>query len=587
LRLAAAATRSPGRSPAVARLPLLLWPLGAAAVAAGFYFLFDSGGDVTAVQVINRSVGGSFIACGLVAWQRRPENRTGMLMTLTGFLFLAEPLLIEVDSSGAYTLGQVVALWWAIPFTALILAFPNGRITSPIDAIIVSAFFVLEVIVQFIWVLFLPFPEGKTNVLQVRADADLAHTIDTWQRWCVVAVGMALVVVGVTRWLRAPAPLRRLLLPTLAGSIAVFVLIGLTAQRLLDDQSASRPTQTIAGIVMVLVPLAFVFGLLRAQLARAGMADLVVALQRTPEFGQLGDVLAQALRDPSLVLAYWLPRFGAYVDGDGQAVALPAEGSGRAATCIDHDGEHVAVLVHVAALAYEPELLEIVCAAADIALEQERLQAELKARADELVGSRARIVEAGDTARRRLERDLHDGAQQRLVSLAIALRRAESRIQADPQAAEQLVASAREELAQSLSELRELARGIHPAVLDQGLTIALDSLATRSTVPVSLAVDLTDRLPEPVETAAYFVASEALANVGKYAHASSVTITVSRHDGLAVIAVADDGVGGADDNLGSGLRGLADRVEALGGRLQVVSPSGSGTVLTAELPCGS
>lgn len=164
MRLAAAATRSPGRSPAVARLPLLLWPLGAAAVAAGFYFLFDSGGDVTAVQVINRSVGGSFIACGLVAWQRRPENRTGMLMTLTGFLFLAEPLLIEVDSSGAYTLGQVVALWWAIPFTALILAFPNGRITSPIDAIIVSAFFVLEVIVQFIWVLFLPFPEGKTNV---------------------------------------------------------------------------------------------------------------------------------------------------------------------------------------------------------------------------------------------------------------------------------------------------------------------------------------------------------------------------------------------------------------------------------------
>jgi signal transduction histidine kinase len=586
LRLAAAATRSPGRSPAVARLPLLLWPLGAAAVAAGFYFLFDSGGDVTAVQVINRSVGGSFIACGLVAWQRRPENRTGLLMTLTGFLFLAEPLLIEVDSSGAYTLGQVVALWWAIPFTALILAFPSGRITSPIDAIIVSAFFVLEVIVQFIWVLFLPFPEGKTNVLQVRADADLAHTIDTWQRWCVVAVGMALVVVGVTRWLRAPAPLRRLLLPTLAGSIAVFVLIGLTAQRLLDDQSASRPTQTIAGIVMVLVPLAFVFGLLRAQLARAGMADLVVALQRTPESGQLGDVLAQALRDPSLVLAYWLPRFGAYVDGDGQAVALPAEGSGRAATCIDHDGEHVAVLVHVAALAYEPELLEIVCAAADIALEQERLQAELKARADELVGSRARIVEAGDTARRRLERDLHDGAQQRLLSLGLALHLARQQLAPDANGASDILAEADGELRAALEELRELAHGIHPAVLtEQGLAPALKNLAERSPVPVTI-VDLPDeRLPAPAEAAAYFLVSEALANVAKYAQASRARVSVSRVDGLVLVEVDDDGVGGADPSRGSGLRGLSDRVQALDGKLEVTSPAGSGTHLHAEIPC--
>jgi signal transduction histidine kinase len=317
------------------------------------------------------------------------------------------------------------------------------------------------------------------------------------------------------------------------------------------------------------------------------MADLLVALQRVPGSGQLGDVLARALRDPSLVLAYWLPRFEAYVDGEGRPVAPPAEGSGRAATYIDHEEDHVAVLVHDAALVYEPELLEVVCAAVDLALEQERLQAELKAHAEQLMGSRARLVEAGDTERRRLERNLHDGAQQRLVSLAIALRLAESRIQDDPKAAEQMVASAREELMESLSELRELARGIHPAVLDQGLAVALESLAARSPVPVSLAVELEDRLPGQVELAAYFVASEALANVGKYAQASTVAISVSRHDQLAVIEVADDGVGGADDGEGSGLRGLADRVEALGGHLRVVSPAGSGTVLTAEMPCGS
>jgi signal transduction histidine kinase len=317
--------------------------------------------------------------------------------------------------------------------------------------------------------------------------------------------------------------------------------------------------------------------LLRTQLARAHVADLVVALRRTPESRMLDDVLAQALRDPSLVLAYWLPRFECYVDAEGRPVALPAEHTGRTTTFIERDGQHVAAIVHDSALAYQPELLELVSAAADLALEQERLQVELKARAEELAGSRARIVEAGDKARRRLERDLHDGAQQRLVSLAIALRIAESRIHDDPQTAEQLVASAREELTESLAELRELARGIHPAMLDHGLAVAL----------VSLAIELHDRLPEAVETAAYFVASEALANVGKYARASTVTISVTRSDGVATIEVADDGVGGADDRRGSGLRGLADRVEALGGHLVVVSPVGGGTVLTAELPCAS
>ncbi|MGZ8795468.1 MAG: PAS domain-containing sensor histidine kinase [Gaiellaceae bacterium] len=205
----------------------------------------------------------------------------------------------------------------------------------------------------------------------------------------------------------------------------------------------------------------------------------------------------------------------------------------------------------------------------------------------QLASSRARIVEAADSARRRIERDLHDGAQQRLVSLSIALRLAETRIKDDPDAAGRLLASAREELTQSLAELRELAHGIHPAILDHGLIPALESLVARSSLPVSLVIETRDRLPEPIEKAAYFVASEALANVGKYANASNVAISLARHDGVVVIAIEDDGIGGADSAGGSGLRGLADRVEALGGRLEVISPSGGGTALTAEIPCGS
>jgi PAS domain S-box-containing protein len=204
---------------------------------------------------------------------------------------------------------------------------------------------------------------------------------------------------------------------------------------------------------------------------------------------------------------------------------------------------------------------------------------------DELRASRARIVEAADAERRRLERNLHDGAQQRLVTLALTLRLVESRIGGESAGAE-LLRAARDELGQALDELRDLARGIHPAVLsDHGLAAALDALATRTPLPVRLDRLVGERLPEPVEVAAYYVVSEALANVQKYADASEVRIAVGREDGLAVVEVRDDGVGGASASGGSGLRGLADRVEALGGRLELESPAGAGTTVRARIPC--
>jgi signal transduction histidine kinase len=203
----------------------------------------------------------------------------------------------------------------------------------------------------------------------------------------------------------------------------------------------------------------------------------------------------------------------------------------------------------------------------------------------QLAASRARIVEAGDAERRRLERNLHDGAQQRLVSLALNLRLAARACDPDDAAALAAFERAGDELSQALEELRELARGIHPAVLsDRGLEPAIEALVARTPVPVRIAIELEEPLPEPVEAAAYYVVAEALTNAAKHSHASEVVVRIARENGFARIEVADDGVGGADTEGGSGIRGLTDRVEALGGRLTLESPLGTGTTVLAAIP---
>jgi PAS domain S-box-containing protein len=221
------------------------------------------------------------------------------------------------------------------------------------------------------------------------------------------------------------------------------------------------------------------------------------------------------------------------------------------------------------------------------AAEVHRLNAELHARLEELAASRARIVTAGDVERRRLERNLHDGAQQRLVALSLSLRRALTALDIDSETRTSL-ADACDELALALDELRELARGLHPALLsNRGLRAAVEALAGRLPVSVEIADIPDERLPEPIEAAAYYVIAEALTNATKYAQASTVRVLVAASDASAVVEVSDDGVGGADTAAGSGLRGLADRVEALGGALEVVSPRGAGTSLRAEIPITS
>jgi signal transduction histidine kinase len=325
--------------------------------------------------------------------------------------------------------------------------------------------------------------------------------------------------------------------------------------------------------------------LLDARLARSSLGDLLVELGAEPAPGELRDALARALRDPSLTLAYWLPEFEAWVDADGAQVTLPTKGSGRATTRIQRNGAQVAVLVHDTALDDEPELLHAVTAAAEIGLEHARLHAELRAGIDELRGSRGRVIAAGQKERQRLERNLHDGAQQRLIALALHLRRLEPRFEHDAEAKRGLD-QARREIALSLAELRDISRGLHPAVVTaHGLPVALESLAARGPVPTQLAVELGGRLQEELEVAAYYIVGESLANIGKHAQATSATVVVACRNGDLVVEIVDDGVGGADTERGSGLRGLADRIEALGGRLRVWTPAGGGTRVRAEIPC--
>ena len=279
-------------------------------------------------------------------------------MTATGFLYLGPQLLEEIDTSVAYTIGEVFAVVWLVPFAALVLGYPTGRLTRPADRIPVAVFAFGTTVMQVVWLLFLP-ADAYDNVLMIWSDAGAADAIDTTQRTINSTAGAAVAVIALSRWWRAAPALRRLLLPVLAGGIAAAVLAGTAYYRLLAGEWM-RPTFEITSVVLFLIPLAFLVGALRAQMARAGMADLVVALHRAPDAKGLGAVLARTLRDPSLELVYWLPGFETYVDDEGKPVALPAEGSGRVATPVMHDGEPVAALVHDAALTYEPELLEVV-----------------------------------------------------------------------------------------------------------------------------------------------------------------------------------------------------------------------------------
>lgn len=557
--------------------------LAALASAGGAYLVAvsDHTVDKTAITALTLATAWSFFVGGYVAWRRRPENRIGLYLIANGALWLLT-LLEASNVAVLFTAGALTAVLAKAAFAQTLLAYPEGHLHSWLERVPVAAAWLDVTVLQLVALTVTALPR---NLLLIDSNPGVSASLHSYQRWIAVGASAAALVLLATRLRSASAPLRRALVPVLGVAVVTFALIAATA-------SANDAGAISAGVwlnyfqiaAFGCVPLGFLVGLLRSRLARFSVADLIVELDQAPEPGRLRESLARALGDDSLQVAYWLPETASYVDVQGRSVDLPDGDVGRSVTRIDRGGRPIAALVHDAALDDEPELVQAAGTAAGMALENERLQAELRAMVDELRASRTRLVEAGDAERRRLERNLHDGAQQRLLALSFGLGLAETEDDAAPLRA--AVAEAKHELAVALEELRELARGIHPAILsERGLGAALESLAARSSVPARVDVRV-GRLPERVEVAAYYLVSEAVANAAKHARASKLSITVRDGRGAVVVEVADDGVGGATAGQGSGLRGLYDRVAALDGKLFVSSPPGGGTRVRAELPCG-
>jgi signal transduction histidine kinase len=570
--------------------PWVLWTaglVGLSAVAASVVLGITSDQDPppgVRVVLLNWIVV-SYIVGGLTALWRRPDSRFGPLMVVAGFgTWLST--LSWANSAVLFTIGQAADLLPVVLFLHVFLSFPTGRLGGRWERAIVIAGYVMGVGSQLVVMLLGGF--GPDNVLAVVTEPDAANVVHNVQ--LIVISGLCLAVVGVLAVHRRTGgpPLRR----SVSLLVDSFALVLVTIAVLLLSGAFNGPAfvtiQRITLVVIGVAPIAFLAGLLDARLARTAVGDLLVRLRAEPDRADLRGLLSGALRDPSLELAYWLPQFESWADEEGRPVELPVRDGGSGVTLIDRDGVQVAALVHDPALEDEPELLEAVCAAAAIALENGRLRAELIAHLDGVRESRARVIEAAQQERQRLERDLHDGAQQRLIALSLDISLLESKLEADPDTKAGL-AQAKREIAMSLDELRDVARGLHPAVLSgHGLQVALESLAARASVPVRLAVRLDGdgRLAERVEVTAYYVVCECLANIAKHAEATSAGVEVARTAERLVVEVADDGVGGADPERGTGLRGLADRVEAIDGRLRVWTPRGGGTRVRAEIPCG-
>ena len=478
--------------------------------------IFAGDAPVEPADLVYRLVGGSFAAFGLVAWRRRPDSRSGPLMTATGFGLLVSLLLKQVHTGVAQTAGEVLEDIWTPFFVALILSFvTGGRLEPRIDRLIVAATFVVVFVVDVFSMLFV---EQPGNVLLTFPSEKIYSVIDTTQRSALIVIALAICVVIGQRWQVSSPARRRAFLPSIAGCICLLLFVWLLVTDLVKGPR-SQFMIVLAYSSMLVVPAAFLAGLLRSRLARGGLAQLFRELAGT-RGEELQAALARTLGDPTLVLAYSLPDAPGHADAAGRAVLVPPVTADRSSVPIEVEGREVATIVYDASLDDDPEMIEAVRAAAAMALENEALLAESDARLAEVQASRQRIVAAGDAERRRLERNLHDGAQQRLVAVALHLRMIQSDIRRDPAQAEELVAAASDELANSLQELRELARGIHPASLDHGLESALDVTGEPLDRAHRRVVRRAEHVPKAVELAVYFVACEALANVGKYAHAT-------------------------------------------------------------------
>jgi signal transduction histidine kinase len=484
------------------------------------------------------------------------------------------------------TLGMLAAGFTFPLLLHLVLAYPSGRLHGAAARVLVAAVYSEAALVAFGQALFRnPFFDPNCwanctdNRFLVRSLPPLARVIEATDRWYTAAAAAALVTVCAWRLLRDSRPARRMLLPVaLPATLFAGAVIGHAAalQRTpLEDpsQPAFRIIFVVGCVAVILLAAGLVWATVRMRVQRRAVARITTSLGQAPPPGSLQAALAQAVGDPELQIAYWLPNSEHYVDAEGRPVAEPTAAPGRAVTTLVRDGRQIAVVAHTAAL---PDLERELGAAVRLALENERLQAEALAQLDQLRASRVRIVATGDSERRRLERDLHDGAQQRLLALSYDLRLARAQAQTDGDSQTgSLLTQATDQAQAALRELRELAHGIYPAILaEAGLAPALATLADAAPLPVEIPDADQGRYPAAVETAAYLLVAEALDDAAGR-DASHATVSAVRDGGRLVVTVEDDGTDRA-----AAMVQLADRVGALEGRL-TVEP----TRLRAELPC--
>ena len=507
------------------------------------------------------------LTAGIVAWLRRPSNRLGAIMVAgalawlaAGFANTATPALIAG--------GLILATLPLAVVFHLLHAFPSGRLLGTASRVTVAVGYAICLVLQAPLYLFPGGPETPWTVLRVSARPDLVDAAE-WAQWAIGGVLVAVTVVILASRLRAAAPAqRRVLAPLfLYGIVAVlYVPFSSRTRGLFPDVETAVVVQMA---VLAGVPVAFAIGLLRGGFARTGeLQELAAWLWADRSRPALADALADALGDPSLELVL-------------APDEVPEIGSGRASVDVMLGGRRVGAIVYDATLIADRETVESAGRVVAIALHNEQLTLELRAGRDRLQRALARTVEASDAERRRIARDLHDGLQGRLVLLAIQADAARS----DPALADDLG----EGLQTAITELRDLVQGVMPAMLtERGLCAAVEELTERCPIPVVLDLDRArGTLPGAVESTGYFIVAEALANAIKHAQASTVDLRMVRADGELRVEITDDGVAGAQANGGAGLRGMADRVDALDGRLVVSSPRGGGTFILAELPCGS
>ena len=525
------------------------------------------------------AVSWSFAVAATLALLRPTLRRTGALMAVLSLTWFLADLQLS-SSSLAWTVGWLFGPLPDALLVLLVVSYPSGRIWSPSARLLVVAAALATVGTAFLAALCRP---EQRNLLLLRSNLALADDLDRAGELLGVAITVLLTALIVNRLIGLRGAARRNALPFLGGGLIATAAytVQLAGDAAGYGSFASR-VELAERLLTVLIPAGFVGGLFWWRLRRSGATSLVVEL-RESGVETLRDRLADALGDPSLEIVFWLEGRGGYVDAEGRDAELPTT-SDRAITPILADGVAVAALIHDPVLLDEPDLVESVRAAAELVLENERLAAEVRAQLAEVRASRARIVDAADNERRRLERDLHDGAQQRLVAMSLKLGLA--RAGADTAAARPL-AEAQDDVEIALAELREFARGVHSSVLrEDGLDAAAEALARRASLPVEILGEIGTRLPDSIELAAYYFISEALTNVAKHAQASRATVNLCHTAATLTVCVSDDGIGGADAARGSGLGGLADRLAALDGTLVVQSARGDGTTLSATIPCG-